>query len=35
MKLFRSSNVNVIDEYRMFFNFVLLSENIEEKTNQF
>jgi len=28
---FRSSNVNVIDECRMFFNFLLLSEKIEKR----
>jgi len=31
IKLFRSSNVNVIDECRMFFNFLLPSEKIEKK----
>ena len=31
MKLFRSSNINVIDECRMFFNFMLPSEKIEKR----
>ena len=31
MKLFRSSNINVIDECRLFFNFMLPSEKIEKK----
>ena len=30
MKLFRLSNVSVIDECRIFFNFLLPSEKIEE-----
>jgi len=30
MKLFRSSNVNVIDECRMFCNFLLSSEKIDK-----
>ena len=35
MKLFRSSNINVIDECRLFFNFMLPSEKIEKKKNRF
>ena len=35
MKLFRSSNINVVDECRMFFNFMLPSEKIEKKKNRF
>ena len=31
MKLFRSSNINVIDECRLFFNFMLSSEKIEKR----
>jgi len=31
MKLFRSSNINVIDECRLFFNFMLPSEKIEKE----
>ena len=31
MKLFRSSNINVIDECRMFFNFMLPSERLKKE----
>ena len=31
MKLFRSSNINVIDECRLFFNFMLASKKIEKE----
>ena len=31
MKLFRSSNINVIDECRLSFNFMLPSEKIEKR----
>jgi len=29
------NNINVIDECRLFFNFMLPSEKIEKKKNQF
>jgi len=30
MKLFRSTNIDVIDECRLFFNFMLLGEKLEK-----
>ena len=35
MKLFRSSNVNFIDECKMFFNFLLPIEKIENRRISF